>query len=159
MKELIIKLESLNAVNNRLTCKLGYSDGVKKYFLTDKFFFAYEGININTVDESILVIPVLSIVMSIAWAVGAQVYINKIDESYLESLKRVENTFKHFYPQFSYMSKIHAGNIVSNTFSNHGTGLLFSGGIDLLTAYARHKGERPLRMGCRYSLSREEFLK
>lgn len=134
----------MGASNNKVVFKLDYSKNLKEYFLTDTFFFEYDSkIDINNVDESILIIPILSTIIPIAWAVGADVYADKVDKTYLKSLIVTKDVFRNFYPQFSFSTDIHVKNIVSNEFGNEGAGLLFSGGIDSLTSYIRHKEKRP----------------
>lgn len=137
-----INIEKLETSNNKLAVKLDFSENVSKFFLTDRFVAEYDR-NIEGVDKSILVIPALSIVMPIAWATGAGVYVEKLDESYLDSLNEVEQVFRGWFPQFSFSGKIHVQNVISNKFNNKGYALLFSGGVDSLTSYVRHKDKRP----------------
>jgi len=137
-----IRITELETSNNKLVVKLDFSENVSKFFLTDKFVAEYDR-NIEDVDESILVIPPLSIVIPIAWATGADVYVEKLDKSYLDSLNKVEQVFRGWFPRFSFSGKIHVQNVISNKFNNKGYALLFSGGVDSLTSYVRHKDKQP----------------
>ena len=48
-----------------------------------------------------------------------------------------------WYPQFSFSTNIYAENFVSNRFNGERYGLLFSGGVDSLTSFIRHKDKHP----------------
>jgi len=137
-----IKIAKVNVSNNKLTFKLDYSKALRWYFLKDIFFVEYD-IDVSNVDKSILVLPIISVVAPIAWAVGADIEVDRIDETYLQSLSIVRDVFKQFYPQFSYSGNIHVGHAASNQFDGNQVGLLFTGGLDSLTSYLRHKDEKP----------------
>ena len=157
-----IEIADMSVCGSKLVFKLDYSKQLSKYFLEDTFFVQYDSeVNINNVDKSILVIPFISLVAPVAWAVGADVKVDRIDETYLHSLAKVRNVFKDFYPQFSCSNNIEAKNIVRNHFGGKRTGLLFSGGLDSITSYVRHKEKRPdliLVWGADFRLYEEESL-
>ena len=80
-----IKVTELNVVDNKLSIKIDCSENIKKYFLTDYFFVEYDQDVIN-VDKSILYIPIVSNIITMAWAVGADIYVEELDKTYLDSL-------------------------------------------------------------------------
>jgi len=137
-----IKITDLKALNNRLTVNLDFSENISRYFTTNCFLAEYDK-NIESVDKSILSIPPLSTVITVAWATGADIYVEYLDKTYLNSLNKVESVFKTWFPQFLFSTKIHVGNIVSNKFNNEEYALLFSGGIDSLCSYIRNKEKKP----------------
>ena len=143
-----IKISNITASNNKLVAKLFSSENISKFFLTDKFVVEYDK-SIEDVDKSILAIPIISIVIPIAWATGADVYIEKLDRSYLNSLNKIEQVFKGWFPQFSFSGKIHVQNVISNKFNNKGYALLFTGGVDSLTSYIRNKDKQPTLISIR----------
>lgn len=99
--------------------------------------------NIEDVDNSILSIPPLATVITIAWATGADVYLETIDNVFLNSLMKVESIFKDWFPQFEFSTKIHVKNIVSNKIDNSDFALFFTGGVDSLSSYIRNKENIP----------------
>jgi len=137
-----IKISDIKTSDNKLVAKLDFSEDIRKYFTTDRFVAEYDK-NIEDVDESILVIPPLSTVITVAWATGADIYVKNLDKSYLDSLNKLKQTFKKWYPQFSSSGKIRVQNVVFNEFNNEGYALLFSGGVDSLTSYIKNKEKRP----------------
>ncbi|MFC1981324.1 hypothetical protein ACFLVN_03675 [Chloroflexota bacterium] len=139
-----IEIAEVHIYKNKLVFGLNYSKKIRKYILKNSFFFEYDpSIDLSNVDESILTIPIVSMITPIAWAIGADVLINKIDRTYLHSLTKIEEVFKNFYPKFSFSNKIHVKNAVPNKFDGQRTGLLFSGGLDSVTSYIRHKDKIP----------------
>ena len=58
-------------------------------------------------------------------------------------LSKIKPVFQEWYPQFSFSTKLYVKNIVSNQFDGGGYGLLFSGGVDSLTSFIRHKNKHP----------------
>jgi len=73
---------------------------------------------------------------------GAEMYIEELDKTYLESLKKVQAVIANMYPDFS-LSKISVQKVVQNRFCNENYGLLFSGGIDCITSYIKHRSKKP----------------
>ena len=137
-----IKVTDLDITDGKLEIKLHYSKNIKKYFLTDYFFVEYEQ-NMSNVDKSILYIPIVSTIITAAWAVGADIYIEELDKTYLNSLSKIKHVFKKRYPQFSFSTNLYVKHIISNQFNGGGYGLLFSGGVDSLTSFIRHKNTHP----------------
>lgn len=137
-----IKIDNVEASNNKLIVHLDFSEDVGRYFLKDYFVAEYDK-KIENVDKSILSIPALSTVITIAWATGADVYMECLDKTYLEALDRVEAVFREWFPQFSFSTKMHVRNIRSNEFNNKRYAMLFSGGLDSLTSYIRNREKRP----------------
>lgn len=137
-----IKVTEPDVTNGTLSIKIYCSENIKKYFLTDYFYVEYEQ-DMSNVDKSILYIPIISNIITAAWAVGADIYVGELDKTYLNSLSKIKGVFEKWYPQFSFSSDIYVENIVSNQFNNEGYGLLFSGGVDSLTSFIRHRDKNP----------------
>jgi len=123
--------------------KLTPSKGMKKCFLGDEFFVEYDE-KIDEVDESILAIPITSIVAPIAWLFGADIHVKKLDKNYLSSINTIQKIYGTLYswPNLS-SSNIIIEDVVFNKFDEQRTGMLFTGGVDSLTSYLRHKKEKP----------------
>jgi|GEM_PF-974637 len=136
-----IRISQVKAVDNKLIIKLDLSDDIRKFFLRDNFVIQYDK-RIDEVDESILTIPPLFVVAPIAWAAGANVYVDRLDQSSLNSLLRVRPVFREWY-NFSSSGAVIVKDLVDNKFNNKQTALLFSGGLDSTASYIRHKEENP----------------
>ena len=137
-----IRICSLKTGENKLEAKFEYSEDLKKYFLSENFYAEYD-VELNNIPESILLIPPLATIITIAWATGADVYLESIDETYLNSLLTFESIFRNWFPQFSFATNIHVKNIQPNIFDNKGQALLFSSGVDSLASYIKNKDKKP----------------
>ncbi len=138
-----ISVDSPNVFDNKVQFKIHVSKSLKKYFLNDVSYVQYDGIDLKKVDRSILVIPMLSTIIPIAWAVGADVHAAELDASYLQCLTKVKDAYRSIHPNFSFSGDISAEKVIPNKFDGGRTGLLFSGGVDSLTSYLRHKDLKP----------------
>ncbi|MGH9921870.1 MAG: hypothetical protein ACRD38_03875, partial [Nitrososphaerales archaeon] len=138
-----IKISRATAVNNKLVVKLDFSAKIKKYFFKDTLVIEYDK-NIEDVDRSLLGIPPLFVIAPVAWATGADIYLEILDQTCLTSLEKIRQVFKKLYPKFSFSGGIYVENIINNQFNNRQKALLFSGGVDSTTSYIRHKDECPI---------------
>lgn len=154
-----IKIEQLKVLKNRLLTKLSYSKNVEKYFVSNLFYVEYDQ-HVYNVSKSILYIPAVSSLITVAWAIGADIYVEELDKTYLESLGKIELVMKDWYPNLPFSTNIHVEKVVPNSFSNNGYGLLFSGGIDSTASYIRHKSKKPdliMVLGLDIPLDEEKF--
>lgn len=135
-------MDKLSIRNNEIHCRLSCSKRIKRYFNSDSFYVRYDK-DIQSVDRSILQIPVISNIITLAWATGADVYVQELDKIFLKSLDQVKTIMKEIYPELPFSTTIYVDKVVSNSFSNQGSMLLFSGGIDSTTSYIRHRNEKP----------------
>jgi hypothetical protein len=133
-----------NLSDNQVQFKLNIPRRMRKYFLKDTSYVQYDRrIDVSEVAGSILTIPMVSAIAPIAWAVGADVSVAALDATYLQSIAKVKEVYRGFYPKFSFLGDIRVEKTVANAFGRKRTGLLFSGGVDSLTSYLRHKHESP----------------
>jgi len=139
-----IVIDSPHVSRNEIRYRLHFPRTLRKYFLKDTSYVQYDSsLDIGNVDSSILAIPMASVVAPIAWAVGAEVRLDKLDETYLQSLDRIKELYRHIYPRLSYSGDIRAEKTVTNKFGGERTGVLFSGGVDSSASYLRHKDKKP----------------
>jgi len=138
-----IKISSVRASDNKLKVELDISEEITKYFFKNSFEVTYDR-NIEDVDESILAIPAVCAIIHIAWATGADLYVDKLDETFLSSLPKIRRDLERFVPKFSSSGNIHVQKIIANKFNNTQTALLFSSGLDSLDSYKRNKDENPI---------------
>jgi hypothetical protein len=137
-----IRVELAEKKGNELRFKLYWSESPGKYFNTDEFFVKYDT-NIDGVDESILYIPAIANLAPVSWAIGADLYVDRLDGAFLDSLHTIKAVMKRMYPNFSCAGEVRVGSIVGNEFGHTGSAQLFTGGIDSLATYAIHRDEKP----------------
>ena len=138
-----IKISNVTASGNKLEVKLEFSKEVAKYFFKNHFEVYYDK-NIENVDESILTIPAVCATVQIAWATGADLYVDKLDETFLSILPKIRKVFEGYYPKFSSSGDIHVKEPIVNKFNNKQSALFFSSGLDSLDSYKRNKDQNPI---------------
>lgn len=137
-----IKIQKPKIVNRRvIVSELLCSQAVKKYFRSNRLIAEYDR-SIVGLDPGILQIPAVAGVVTVAWAVGADVYVEELDKAYLESLNKITTVLKRLHPNFPF-SDINVENVASNRFQNTDSGLLFTRGIDSITSYIKHRNDKP----------------
>jgi len=137
-----IKINDLQIIKNKiLSIKLTFSRNISKYFSSNHFYIKYEK-NIKNVGKEILNIPAIASIITVAWALGADVFVDKLDKTYLESLNKIKNVLKKFYPHINFNNTIYVENIMSNSFSNDEYGVLFSGGVDSTFSYLQNTDKK-----------------
>lgn len=157
-----IRVEELKILKTRLLLyRLSYSKEIKKYFLSNHFFVEYDK-DVKNICRGILNIPVISNIITLAWAIGADVYVQELDKTYLESLNEIKKVMEKAFPELPFCSNIYVKKIVSNSFYNKKYALLFSGGIDSTTSYIRHRNKKPdliMIFGADIPLNYKEYLR
>lgn len=141
---LTIKVVDVCPEGSRVSYRLAYSKDIQKYLLKDSFFVHYAPpFEAGSIDQSILVIPLVATIAPVAWAVGADVEVDSLDDTFLQSLCAVREVLTKWYPCFSSSGSIKVRTTVRNRFEGTRTALLFSGGLDSLTSYATHRDDKP----------------
>lgn len=140
-----IELKRVRADGSSIRCEFDYPDELNGFFLDTEFVTEYD-VDVGDVPESVLPIPWLANVCPLAWATGVDVELPCLDERFLESLTDVREAFRDMYPQFMQGSEVRCRELRDARFENQGaenTALLFSGGVDALATYHRHRDENP----------------
>lgn len=119
------------------------SAALSKYFHKKESYFAHYDRDVSAVPLSIAVIPFLANVMPIAWFVGFDVYVNELDATFYDSLQNLKQEFSKHFPDIKKDVKLHVDRLVTNTFSEDHTALLFSGGLDSFESLTRNLDNNP----------------
>ena len=112
-----------------------------KYFHTFQFYTEYNR-SVSKVPLSILNIPALSAILPLAWALGVNVEIDELDETYYKGIEdaRLINKANLFLSPLSFDTELTAKKTVRNMFGFKGReGLFFSGGLDSIASYLHRK--------------------
>jgi hypothetical protein len=112
------------------------------FFRKREFFIRYDrtrpGLN-----ESVNAIPFAAVMAPVAWASGAELRIPLLDREFAQSLDRCRDRFRHWFSnRWSFGGRLKTS-IVSNVRQTQGTAMLFSGGLDSMATYVRHRDEKP----------------
>ena len=98
---------------------------------------------INNVGDSILNIPGVGCLLTLAWIKNVDLKVKKLDETFLNSLSDVKNALNTLYPELGFNGRVIAEKVVHNEHDNDGYGVLFSGGADSTCLYLIIKKYNP----------------
>ena len=143
--------DSIDIRSGKLTVSFT-SDFIKTEIVLDDFWAVYEGVDLSTLDESILNIPVLLNVAPAIWAMGVDVKVPVIDKGLADSFEKLKSTLKGMYPKLKWDGTISAEKIADSHIDKKGRpALFFSGGLDSVFSTMRHLDEKPLLITVRGS--------
>lgn len=128
------------------------SDGAVNRFFSGKPFRTTYSTDIEGIPEHIRPIPVLAQVCPVAWATGADVVVETVDAEFLEALRRIRSQFLEMYPEFMEGGAIRCSDPVQDnrgSEASDGAGMLFTGGVDSMATYIRHREEDPTLVSVR----------
>lgn len=152
-----INLDKVNCEKNRLNYEFSSSLSV---FKKKSFFIEYDT-DISSTPESIRNIPFAAIMLPIAWATGAELNIPSLDKEYMEHLPKCSEYFKKWFSKsWSFNSSLRT-RAVKNYTQPSEYALLFSGGLDSMTAYIRNEDKKPqlfMIFGADIPLSSRDFI-
>ena len=140
-----LRLQSVNVTDGTLEYEYAASGRLRRFFSAEPFFASYE-VDVENLPESILTIPWLANVCPVAWAEGADVVVPTLDSEFRTALYRVQTGMKELYPALMEGGAV-LGEQVVETETNadfEERAVLFTGGVDSLTTYIRHREEDPL---------------
>lgn len=139
-----IVVESVTVGESAVESTINYTGDLRRFFGGDTFRAEYD-VELGDVPDSIAILPVLAHVCPVAWANGADVYAPVVDETYAEALRDVQAEMVQMYPEFMQGGELHADRVADATHDREfdGSGLLYSGGVDSMASYVRHRDEDP----------------
>ena len=138
-----IEIERIEAISNILRIKLRFSSSISKYFTTDTFECVYSE-KIDSIDNSVLVIPVLAQILPISWLTDSVIILDSIDEAFYNSIPEIKRGYQNMYPMLSFKGGIEVKKIVPNLEADcHRSASLFSGGLDAVATLIAHEDENP----------------
>jgi hypothetical protein len=141
-----IEITDLTRSRSTIRCEVTATGRLRRFFTGEPFLAEYD-VDVESVPESVAVIPALSHLCPVAWANGADVHVPAVDERFLDSLRDVRATLSEMYPTFIDGGAIRAGSVEPSPDPSpppDRPGLLFSGGVDSTASYVRHRDEEPV---------------
>jgi hypothetical protein len=131
-----------NLSSGTLRSHITVSKSLRKYFRHLSFFSSYD-VDI-VANSSILDIPVLSIVLPLAWITSADVCVDELDKTFAASMEALQQEYKKMYPAAPFRTRLVADRLVDNKYVSNNTALLFSGGLDATYSLFSNMNLRPI---------------
>ncbi len=140
-----IIIEDIRVIANRLECSYTIDGEWKKYFQSTNTFFVEYSKNIDTVPQSIAIIPFLCNILPVAWIFDGEVFLEDIDKDFFESIEEFKQGFINMYPGLTFKGRITPMKVTDNrqeAFDK--TATFFSGGVDAYNTLLSHIDETPM---------------
>jgi hypothetical protein len=140
-----IVLEDTRVIANRLECIYSVSGEWEKYFNTTNSFYAEYSINIDTVPQSVAIIPFLCNILPVVWIFDGEVILEDIDKDFFESIEEFKQGFITMYPELSFKGRVTPTKVTDNRQEeSYQTATFFSGGVDAYNTLITHIEENPI---------------
>ncbi|NBV38694.1 MAG: hypothetical protein EBS00_03880 [Verrucomicrobia bacterium] len=130
-------------------CRIDYdytATGRAARFLnpSENFFVRYD-VDVSGCPPSIVLIPFISNLITLAWFGGFDLHVPEAESTYSESLKSMRAEFQRMYPQHRLTGNLVAERLTAVNWTGDAAVMLFSGGIDAFATLIRHRDE-PLQL-------------
>ena len=143
-----IVIDTVSADDRTLEATVRTSGDLERFVTGEPFRTEYD-VPIEDVPEGVLAIPVLAHVCPVAWANGADVYVESVDATFATALNDVEASLCAMY-DFLEGGTLYAKETIDVDPEDGGeSGLLFTGGVDSTCSYVRHREESPTLISIR----------
>ena len=143
-----IIIDELTAGDGTLECSIRCSDDLGRFFTDEPFRTSYD-VSIDDVPAGVLAIPILAQVCPVAWANGADVYVDEVDATFARALEEAKASLCEMH-DFLEGGTLYARRTIDPEPEPTGeSGLLFTGGVDSTASYVRHREESPTLISIR----------
>ena len=139
-----IVIEDIRVIANRLECRYTVSGQWEKYFKATNTFFAEYSKDLDTVPQSVAIIPFLCNILPVVWIFDGEVILEDIDKDFLLSIDEFKQGFANMYPELSFEGRITPKKVTENgQETSHKSAMFFSGGVDAFSTLISHIDEKP----------------
>lgn len=127
-------IDSVQVNKNKITI-IPSASFKNKFLIEDVVTFEYDqNVDLSPLDVSILTIPFIGMAAPAVWISGMMCEVEVIDQDLYNSLKKIKEVIKTFYPTIAWEGDIVPKKIVANKphnyFKKNDMALMFSGGVD-----------------------------
>ncbi len=141
MKDKLI-IENIIKENDKIVIKYSCSSSWNDFLFGNTFYSSYKT-NIESVPDSIAIIPFLSNVLPISWFFNLDIECKEIDKMFYEAVPEIRKGYEEMYQSIKFGGKLEADRIVENKNKNNREATLFSGGVDAYCTLLRHIETKP----------------
>ncbi|MDS0478395.1 hypothetical protein [Natrinema sp. 1APR25-10V2] len=143
-----IIIDEISTHEATLECSVRSSADLERFFTDESFRTSYD-VPIGDVPEGVLAIPVLAQVCPVAWANGADVYVDEVDATFARALEDVKESLCEMHDFLKGGTLYARRTIEAEPDATGESGLLFTGGVDSTCSYVRHREESPTLISVR----------
>jgi hypothetical protein len=143
-----ISIGEPEVAGSRVKVDVTASRRLRRFLSDDTFWVEYDE-SVEQCPDGILIVPAVTTLAPVAWAAGATITVDEIDSTFAESLPELLSAYQDQYPSIfteeveptQYGEKKHYD--TNDEQSAHSSSMLFSGGVDSLSSYLKHREEHP----------------
>ncbi|MDL0133732.1 hypothetical protein [Halobacterium salinarum] len=146
-KNQCIELEQISVSGDSVVYDFSYPEELSNIFNYSKIEIEYST-DISDIDESLLSIPFIGNVVPMAWGYNIEVNVPSIDRRFANDITAVKDALDSLYSKACFDSNqnlIHSDSVVDNHMpeGEFKSAQLFTGGLDSVSTYLRHRHESP----------------
>lgn len=143
-----IKVTTISVEGNKILYEFQTSQEMDKYFIKKNMnleIINKPDIDLNSIPESILIIPLFVNLLPVVWMSNSTLIINKLDKTLFDALDNIKRGYQEMYPLASFDGNIDVKFIEENKYDYENKYLsLFTYGVDSLHALINHLDENPI---------------
>lgn len=147
-KDSFIKIDDIKVIDNKVIYEFSTSEDIDVYFVKKNMyleFFNRPDIDLSSVPEGILIIPLITNLLPVAWMYNSNLIVDKLDKTFFECLDDIKRGYKEMYPMASFDGNIKFNVLEDNSYVPQNEFLcLFTYGVDSLHSVINHIDENPI---------------
>lgn len=134
---------------NRIVFQYSISGKWSSCFRKEETFEITYPFDMESIPESIRIIPFLSQVLPVSWIWDAEIKAPVCDRDFYDCIEKVKDGYKEMFPMLPFNGELKAEHIEENKKPEDGEKALvcFSGGVDATSTTLSHLAEKPLLVG------------
>lgn len=131
----LIRLKSVLREKNKFIYDYDVKGAVSEFFSERRPFTIEYKCDLDTVPDSVAVIPFMSLVLPVCWLADSELDVAEADEDFAESIEEIKRGYMAMYPDLSFKGRINIGRKIKNTvdYSLRRVLCLYSGGVDAVS--------------------------
>lgn len=131
----LIRLKSVLREKNKFIYDYDVKGAVSEFFSERRPFTIEYKCDLETVPDSVAVIPFMSLVLPVCWLADSELDVTEADEDFAESIEEIKRGYMAMYPDLSFKGRINIGRKIKNTvdYSLRRVLCLYSGGVDAVS--------------------------
>lgn len=142
MKNTLV-IENIIKKNNKIYYNYEINGKWEKLLKKDEKMFIEYDANIESVPDSVAIIPLLCNILPICWVFDIDIEVNELDEKFYNNIEKIKKGYIDMYPTMKFGGHINCKKIIKNDYDAKGAGVLFSGGVDAFNTLVMHLDEKP----------------
>ena len=146
IRENTMEVLSSEAFGNHVVFRYSISGKWSSCFSMNRIYEISYPFDVESIPESIRIIPFLSQVLPVSWIWDAEIRVAACDRDFYDCLEKVKDGYKKMYPMYSFDGKLTVDSIEEHRKPEEGQKALvcFSGGVDATSTTLSHLAEEPL---------------